>query len=108
MEKDGRWVRPRTNSFPPDALVDRFCELAKVNCEALGLTWDGNAYSGTKNSKPHQKSLAQHSVVLAEIIKVAPTGFPAFLNLREVFFKTHEKIPIFPAETPATKLLRMA
>ena len=59
-------------------------------------SWHGTTYcKRTKESRPHKGSLNDHSEVLRELIRLAPTTRLSRYSLRDILFQLHIQTGIF-------------
>ena len=68
-------------------------DLAKLRNP--GYSWDGSDYTKGRTGSADREGLKMYAAPIAEILKLAPTGFPSHGLLRQTLQELHEKHTIF-------------
>ena len=86
-------ARPRTMHFKSSVLVEALQEIASL--KEPGFNWDGSHYQQKRGYAPDLDCLRRHKLVLAEVLRIASSGFPAHKNLMAAMITLQENHSIF-------------
>ena len=88
-------ARSKTEPFDANALATEWGDLAKL--KDSGFNWLGEDYEKTKRSQgPDRQGLKVYAAPLAKLIRLAPSGFPRHVSLRNALKALDSKHKIKP------------
>ena len=98
-----RAPRPKTLHVPVADLFDAWAPLARLR--DTSFEWDGSAYSKpSRNLSCDRSGLEAHKDALMELVRLAPTGFPAHASVREALLQLDSRFNIFAGQSNTFKV----